>query len=65
MRFQTKIDNALGLDYENEDAIWIKKGKTVRRLIGVLGMVLPLLLYVIVASTTCVKTPLESISHYY
>ena len=32
MRFQTKIDNALGLDYENEDAIWIKKGKTVKSL---------------------------------
>ena len=65
MKFQTRVNNALGLDYKNDDAIWIKKGKTVRRLIGILGMALPLLLYVIVASTTCVKTPLESISHYY
>ena len=62
---KTKIDNALQLDFEHDDGIWIKSGKTLRRLIGILGISLPIVLVLVSLTFFDLNSPLESISHYY
>lgn len=56
----------LHLDYESEpDMVWLTKQETLRKLVGVLGVLLPPLLYLSVRFLTDYKDPLDSISHYY
>ncbi len=56
----------LGLDFSStSDEIWIQNGRTLRRIIGILGMSLPLLLWLFLYLTTAQIEVLESISHYY
>jgi hypothetical protein len=62
---KTKLDNALKLDFEHDDGIWIKSGKTLRRLIGILGISLPIVLVLVSLTFFDLNSPLESISHYY
>ncbi len=54
-----------GLDYSDTGRIGLSSQDTLRKLVGILGMLLPLLLYIILWVDTGYKTPLESISHYY
>lgn len=48
-----------------ENEILLTRQNTLRLLVGVLGIVLPILLYVFLWVDTNYTTPLESISHYY
>ena len=42
-----KINHMINLDYKKEDDIWLQNSKTLRKVIGVLGMALPILLIII------------------
>lgn len=48
-----------------DNTIWLTNSLTLRKLIGVLGMVMPLLLFVFLFLDNGLQYPLESISHYY
>jgi hypothetical protein len=62
----SKIEKAIKLDYTVEnDNIWLTKQNTLRILIGILGISLPLLLFVVLWIDSGYTTPLFSISHYY
>lgn len=63
MSLQSKIEKNIGVDNQNEKGLLIKSTKTLRTLIGVLGVLLPILL--VLFSDNCTNKPLESISHYY
>ncbi|WP_052158168.1 hypothetical protein [Lacinutrix jangbogonensis] len=60
-----KVNNMINLDYKKEDDIWLQNSKTLRKLIGVLGMALPILLIIITFLFFDLSRPIESISHYY
>jgi hypothetical protein len=60
-----KVNNMINLDYKKEDDIWLQNSKTLRKLIGVLGMALPILLIIITFLFFDLARPIESISHYY
>lgn len=62
---KTKMEKALHLDYDHDDGIWIKSGKSLRRLIGILGISLPVVLVLASLTFFDLNAPLESISHYY
>lgn len=64
-QFTQKVNEMINLDYSKEDDIWLKKSKTLRKLIGVLGMALPFLLIIITFLFFDLAKPIESISHYY
>jgi hypothetical protein len=53
------------LDYGDVDQPVIHSQKALRRLIGILGILLPFLIWLIVFVDTGHSAPLESISHYY
>ena len=56
----------LGIEFKNnEDDIWLQSAKTLSRLIGVLGMLLPLLLWLFIFILNNQVKVLPSISHYY
>ncbi|KIX20186.1 hypothetical protein SY27_13640 [Flavobacterium sp. 316] len=55
----------LKLDYDNQKDIWLKSTYTLRRLIGILGILLPLLLPLLLYLTDDLEELLPSISHYY
>lgn len=59
------ITEALNVDFRNDNSIWLTNGKTLRKLIGILGMALPLLLFLFLYLDNGMSHPLESISHYY
>jgi hypothetical protein len=59
------LETMLYLDYSREDRPWITREHTLRMLIGILGMALPLLLYVFLLIASGQAKPLHSISHYY
>lgn len=50
---------------EEDDKIWLTNSLTLRKIIGILGMVMPIILYVFLYLENGLKYPLESISHYY
>tara|TARA_B100000809_G_C14944697_1_gene461723 strand:+ start:68 stop:850 length:783 start_codon:yes stop_codon:yes gene_type:complete len=60
-----KINHMINLDYKKEDDIWLQNSKTLRKVIGVLGMALPILLIIITFLFFDLAKPIESISHYY
>ena len=55
----------LGLDYRNDDSIWLRHREPLQRLIGIAGMALPLLLYLFLLLHDGQTQELPSISHYY
>ena len=61
----TKAEKILDLDYTEEDKIWLSNQDTLRKLVGILGVLLPILLFVFLFIDTNYASPLESISHYY
>lgn len=61
----SKINHLLGLNFNDPDNIWLTKQKTLRSLVGILGMLLPLLLWFFLLVDTQQTTVLDSISHYY
>ena len=50
---------------KEKDKIWLSEQKSLRKLVGVLGMLLPLLLYLFLYFASGHGRPLESVSHYY
>ncbi|WBU89268.1 hypothetical protein [Cellulophaga omnivescoria] len=61
----SKMQKMLHLDYRRDDDIWLTNTQTLRRLIGVLGIALPILLFAFLWITAEHASALESISHYY
>ena len=59
------MQQMLNLDYSKKDDIWLSNQKTLRKLVGILGMLLPLLLYLFLIVAVEYYSPIESISHYY
>jgi hypothetical protein len=57
--------NRMHLDYTDGTQLWLSNQNTLRTLIGVLGMLLPLMLYLVLVIDTPWYYPIESISHYY
>ncbi|WP_041693932.1 MULTISPECIES: hypothetical protein [Emticicia] len=53
------------LDYSNTERIGLEKQTTLRILVGVLGMLLPLLLWLLLLIQNGVQSPMDSISHYF
>ena len=60
---QSRIDQYLKINTTDDRGIWIRGTRTLRQVIGVLGMLLPLI--ILLVSPNCDSKPLESISHYY
>ena len=61
----SKINNSLNLDYKDKSGLWVSNGYTLRKLIGILGMSLPVLLWLYLYIVSNLDIPLETISHYY
>lgn len=60
-----KPEKLLQLDYDKPDNIWLEKQRSLRILVGTLGMLLPLAIWLVVLIDSGENTPLQSISHYY
>jgi hypothetical protein len=61
----SKVERILKADPNDEENIWLTRQKTLRSFIGILGILLPVLLYVFLRIDSGYNKPLESISHYY
>ncbi|WP_304233162.1 hypothetical protein [Jiulongibacter sediminis] len=59
------FDKKINLDYTDGSEIWLSRDKSLKLLIGVLGMMLPLILAFLQWAYTKEFKILESISHYY
>ncbi|RYY55961.1 MAG: hypothetical protein EOO09_08395 [Chitinophagaceae bacterium] len=59
------LEKTLNLDFDKQNEIWLTSQYTLRKLIGILGVCLPLLLYVFLYIDSGYSSPLDSISHYY
>jgi succinate dehydrogenase hydrophobic anchor subunit len=59
------ITTFLKVDYKEYNSIWLTNSLTLRKIIGILGMTMPLLLFVFLYLDNGMTQPLESISHYY
>lgn len=61
----TPVTSALNVDFKDDNDLWLTNGKTLRKLIGILGMALPLLLFFFLYIDNGLTHPLASLSHYY
>lgn len=61
----SKLKSMLNVDYKDENSIWLTNSLTLRKVIGILGMSLPLLLFLFLFLDNGLNEPLDSISHYY
>lgn len=59
------IERTLRLDYSAQNDLWLTEQNTLRVLVGVLGVSLPLLLFFALWIDVGLDSPLYSISHYY
>lgn len=62
---ESDLNTILKVDYKEDNTIWLTNSLTLRKIIGVLGMTMPLLLYLFLYLDSGLSFPLESISHYY
>jgi len=62
---QSSLNTLLKVDYKEDNSIWLTNSLTLRKIIGVLGMAMPLLLFIFLYLDNGLKHPLDSISHYY
>jgi hypothetical protein len=62
---KSHLNTFLKVDYKEDNSIWLTNSLTLRKIIGVLGMAMPLLLYAFLYFDNGMQLPLESISHYY
>ncbi|MBP0904429.1 hypothetical protein ACFSKN_12310 [Mariniflexile gromovii] len=60
-----KVNQTLNLTFTDDNAIWLTSSKTLRKLVGVLGMLLPILLCAFLGLISQHYEVLDSISHYY
>jgi len=61
----SKVNAMLNVDLQNNKTLWLSERKTLMKLVGVLGMLLPILIYGFLRWSTGHVEVLESISHYY
>lgn len=61
----SKSEEVLHLDYKEKDTIWLTRQDSLRKLVGILGILLPIFLYGFLRLDTGYSSPLESLSHYY
>lgn len=61
----TKVERALKLDYSKPDEIWLTNQNSLRKLVGILGVLLPVLLWTFLYFFSGHSSELPSISHYY
>ncbi|WP_281323737.1 hypothetical protein [Flavobacterium sp. IMCC34518] len=61
----SNLNTYLKLEYTDKNSIWLTNSLTLRKIVGVLGMSMPILLYVFLYFDSGLHHPLESISHYY
>lgn len=57
--------NPLNIDYSERDKILLTHQDSLRKLVGILGVMLPVLLFVFLWADSGYTHPMESISHYY
>lgn len=62
---ESKLSTFLKVDYKEDNSIWLTNSLTLRKIIGIMGMAMPLLLFGFLYLDTGLQYPLESISHYY
>jgi hypothetical protein len=62
---QQKIHRFLRLDYKTRNDIWLTNQYTLRTLIGILGVLLPVFLWIFLFIDAGSKEVLPSVSHYY
>ncbi|WP_228520824.1 hypothetical protein [Flavobacterium sp. HJJ] len=62
---ESGLNSLLKIDYEDDNKIWLTNSLTLRKIIGIMGMALPLLLFGVLYLDNGLQYPLESISHYY
>jgi succinate dehydrogenase hydrophobic anchor subunit len=62
---QSDLKTSVKKTKTEDNSIWLTNSLTLRKIIGILGMSMPLLLYGFLFLDNGLKTPLESISHYY
>jgi hypothetical protein len=62
---QSDLNSLLKIDSEDDNKIWLTNSLTLRKIIGVMGMAMPLLLFGFLYLDNGLQYPLESISHYY
>lgn len=62
MKQRSFFERLFNIHDSTDTGVWIRSTRSLRQLIGVLGMALPILLIVF---SDCKDIPLESISHYY
>ena len=62
---QDVVNHKLNLNYKTDNGIWLHKGKTLRKIVGTAGMLLPIVLLAVSLTFFELSGPLESISHYY
>ncbi|RXG32598.1 hypothetical protein [Leeuwenhoekiella marinoflava] len=59
------LSESLNLNYASDNGVWLHQGKTLRKIVGTAGMLLPVLLLASSLTVFEMTGPLESISHYY
>lgn len=65
-RDPTRIEKMMRLDYKNNnEEVWLTSQGSLRVLVGLLGVLLPLLLLLVTYIDARYSSPLYSISHYY
>lgn len=62
---QTQMEKLLKVEFTGEDNIWLQSGKALRRLVGLLGMLMPIVLFLYLLIATGRTEPLASLSHYF
>lgn len=62
---ESELNTFLKVDYTKDNSIWLTNSLTLRKIIGIMGMAMPLLLFGFLYIDTGLQYPLESISHYY
>jgi F0F1-type ATP synthase assembly protein I len=65
-RAPNKIEQQLGLDFRDKNKqVWLTQQRTLRKLVGILGVLLPFLLYLFLLFGYDHHTVLPSVSHYF
>ncbi len=62
---KTLLENALKIDYSKKGDVALTDQNTLRKLVGILGMALPVLLLAFLYIDSGYHCPLDSMSHYY
>jgi succinate dehydrogenase hydrophobic anchor subunit len=62
---KSDLNTFFKVDYKEDNSIWLTNSLTLRKIIGVLGMAMPILLFIFLYLDNGLQHPLESISHYY